>query len=141
MADFTPPTAEDYDRLARQWVAVSKLTEDEYGRALTQGLEDLDLVQRLLDDDVVDRGAYALQCLGVALGRVLATNVAGLDWWAAQDGTGRDLCLRWRETSLRINPITMISKRVERGERVDVADLYRRTADSVAEITAKGDLG
>ena len=133
-AQFTPPKADDTTRLASQWLSASRLVEEECGRALTQSLDDLMQIQRLLDEDVVDRSGYALQCLGVALGRVMARNIDGLDWWIVEDEYGRDPCLRYRETTLRLNPITMISRRIERGERVDVRSLYRESEASIAKL-------
>ena len=93
---------------------------------------DLDYLQRVLDEDEVDSSTYARQCLGVALGRVMAKNIDGLDWWIVQDEYGRDPCLRYGHTTLQINPLTMISKRLESGEIVSVRDLYRRTIETIA---------
>jgi hypothetical protein len=135
---FSPPAPDDTKRLASQWLSVSRLAEEEFSRPLDQSLGDLEVIQKLLDDDVVDRSTYALQCLGVALGRVMACNIDGLDWWMAEDEHGRDPCLRYLETSLRVNPLTMISKRIERGEAVDVAWLFAQTKSSVAQL--KGEL-
>jgi hypothetical protein len=39
-----------------------------------------------------------------------------------------------------MNPVTMISKRVERGERVDVRELYGWVAGQVARPASEGDL-
>jgi hypothetical protein len=133
---FTPPTEEDTRRLASQWLSVSRLSEQEFGRPLTQTLDDLGLIQRLLDEDVVDRGTYALQCLGVALGRVMAYNIVGLDWWICEDEYGRDPCLRYERTTLQLNPLTMISKRIERGENVEVRWLYEKAVEAIAERRA-----
>ncbi len=52
----------------------------------------------------------------------------------AEDEHGRDPCLRYLETSLRVNPLTMISKRIERGEEVDVAWLFAETESSIARL-------
>jgi Domain of unknown function (DUF3806) len=129
---FSPPTEEDTKRLASQWMSVSRLVEEVCGRGLTQAVEDLDYLQRVLDEDEIDSSTYARQCLGVALGRVMTKNIDGLDWWIVQDEYGRDPCLRYRHTTLQINPLTMISKRLERGELVSVRELYRRTIEAIA---------
>lgn len=130
---FTPPTEDDIRLLASQWLSVSRVSEEEFGSPLTQSLDDLELIQRLLDEDIVDRGTYALQCLGIALGRVMATNIEGLDWWIVEDEFGRDPCLRYKHTTLQVNPLTMISKRMERSEEVDVRWLYDKTVEAVSE--------
>lgn len=131
---FSPPSPEETKQLASQWLSVSRLAEVEWSRPLDQSLEDLAAIQRLLDDDVVDRGTYALQCLGVALGRVMIRNIQGLDWWMVQDEFGRDPCLRYLETTIQINPLTMISKRVERGEEVDVKLLFEQSKATLGEM-------
>ena len=131
---FSPPTLEDTKRLASQWLSASKLAEEEFSRPLDQSQADLATIQRLLDDDVVDRGKYSLQCLGVALGRVMIRNIQGLDWWMVEDEFGRDSCLRYLDTTIQVNPLTMISKRVERGETVDVANLFEQTKTSLATM-------
>jgi hypothetical protein len=132
--NFTPPSDADTKQLASQWLSVSRLAEEEYGCALIQSLDDLPVLQRLLDEDVIDKDAYALQCLGVALGRVMATNIEGMDWWIVEDEYGRDPCLRYLETALHLNPLTMISKRIERGESVDIQRLFEKSKKSIADL-------
>ena len=131
---FSPPKPEDTKRLASQWLSVSKLAEEKLSRPLDQSLEDLSAIQRLLDDDVVDRGTYALQCLGVALGRVMIHNIQGLDWWIVEDEYGRDPCLRYLATTIQFNPLTMISKRVEHGEDVDIRHLFEQSQVTLAAM-------
>lgn len=138
-ATFTPPTQEDTERLARQWLSISNLTQEEFGQPLTQSVEDLVLIQRLLDEDIVDRGTHALQSLGVALGRVMARTIPGLDWWIITDQYGTDPCLRFMKTTLQVNPLTMISKRIERGDVVDVRDLYDKTVTHVSKLREQVD--
>ena len=47
----------------------------------------------------------------------------GLAWIAVEDEYGRDPALRDGETSIILFPMTTISKRIERGEIVDVLKL------------------
>ena len=131
------PEDPDYELLAEQWVSVANLVKEEYGAELDQSLEALGLLQRILDENLLDpTNTFGLQCLGVALGKVMATNIAGLGWWIVEDELGNGPCLRYRETTLRLNPVTMISKRVERGEAVSVRGLFN---DSVRELARLGD--
>jgi hypothetical protein len=51
-------------------------------------------------------------------------------WVMGEDDYGRDPAIKYQETSFILFPLTMTSKRIERGERVDVFDLY----DGVAAI-------
>jgi hypothetical protein len=131
---FSPPTPEDTSRLASQWLSVSRLVEEVCGSPLTQSVSDLDLIQRVLDADEVDSGAFARQCIGVAFGRVLIRYIKGLDWWIVEDDYGRDPCLRYKRTALHLNPITMISKRLERGESVSVRGLFDDSQRTVRKL-------
>lgn len=131
---FSAPDEEQLTELARKWAAVERLVQAEYGVALTLDVSTLDVIQRLLDDDVIDRGAYALQCLGCVLGRVMARNIPGLDWAAIEDETESSICLRYADTTLCIHPLTMISKRLERGEAVNMRGLYEHTASKIEEL-------
>ncbi|HCK84482.1 MAG TPA: hypothetical protein DHW63_08185 [Hyphomonadaceae bacterium] len=77
---------------------------------------------------------YELQCLGVALGDALAFD-GRFNWVIVTDEFGRDPTLRWKATSLNVNALTMISKRVEAGDEVPLSDLW----DWAFEYGAKAD--
>jgi hypothetical protein len=47
------------------------------------------------------------------------------------DEYGTDPTLRFKNTTVQINALTMISKRVERDERVDVSELLRMTREQL----------
>ena len=64
-----------------------------------------------------------LQSLGVVFGDALAQELS-LSWRMVEDDFGRDPALVVEGTTIQIFPLTMISKRIEDGERVDVADLF-----------------
>ena len=138
-AAFHAPPQEALTELARKWVAVERLVDEEYQAPLTTEPESLALLQRLLDEDVISRDAYALQCLGCVLGRIMVANIPGLDWILVEDENGTDMCLRYADTSLRIFPLTMICKRIERGEAADVVALYEQTRASVQELANEAD--
>jgi hypothetical protein len=72
-----------------------------------------------------------LQCLGVAFGDVLASELP-LRWVMVTDEYGTDPTLRFKDTSLNVNALTMISKRVERDEAVNVSELLRKTREQLA---------
>ena len=75
-------------------------------------------VDRLAADNTVE-----LQSLGILLGDLIATRCQ-LDWVVVQDNYGADPALRNGATSQLLFPLTMLSKRVERGEPVRVAQLF-----------------
>lgn len=138
---LSEPDPGDIDRLAKQWLIADGYVQEQCdGAHLQQTEEDLPLLQRVIDSNVIDvTQTFELQCLGVAFGRVLASNIEGLDWAIVDDEYGRDPTLRYRHTSLQLNVLTMISKRVEQGQRVDIRDMYRGLCDRVSELKNKAD--
>lgn len=80
----------------------------------------------------------SLQCLGITLGDALAQKL-GLHWVQVEDSYGIDPALRYKETSVLLFPLTMISKRVEQGEEFNVHHLFELLVDGVNDMLAKGD--
>lgn len=70
---------------------------------------------------------YELQSMGVVLGDVFVRDM-GFKWVIVQDSLGRDPALQYKDSKVLLFPLTMISKRLERGEEVDVFDLYNGVA-------------
>ena len=81
-----------------------------------------------------------MQCLGVAFGDALAETV-GLEWVTFSLGEDEWPGLRLGETSLFIHPLTMISKRVEAGEDVDVIELFQGIAHQIEALKSQVDQG
>jgi hypothetical protein len=129
---FSDLRPEDSKRLAQQRTVVAVAAKQRYGTpALTGTRADLPILQRLIDDKAFTKSqTYELQCLGVAFGDVLASEFS-LHWVIITDEFGRDPTLRLRETSTNINALTMISKRVERDEPVDVFWLLNKTREAL----------
>ena len=73
---------------------------------------------------------YELQCLGIVLGDVFVQDM-GMEWIMVEDEYGRDPAVQLPNTTIILYPMTMISKRVERGEIVDVFELYNGAAAQV----------
>lgn len=132
---FFEPTDNEYKDLARKWLSVRTLIFEEYNYELNQSETDLDYIQRAIDVELIDfKNNYALECLGVAFGRVFAKNIDGLDWWVVEDEFGREIIMRYKETSLRINVIYMLGKRLSKGVNVDVKWFYNKTLAEVNEL-------
>ena len=70
---------------------------------------------------------YELQCMGVVFGDVFV-QVCGWEWSMVQDELGRDPCIRVPTSTIVLYPLTMISKRIEHGEHVDVFALFDEIA-------------
>ena len=77
---------------------------------LTRTKKDLPILQRLLEDQAFKKSqTYELQRLGVAFGDVLASEFS-LRWVMRTDEYGTDPTLRFKNTSINVNALTMISK-------------------------------
>ncbi len=78
---------------------------------------------------------YELQCMGVVFGDVFV-QVCGWEWRMVEDELGRDPCIKVPGSSIVIYPLTLISKRIEHGDTVDVFALFDEIAAD-AELLAK----
>jgi hypothetical protein len=133
--ELLPP---DLDRLAAQRAVVARAAQTRYGVLLPGGRADLPILQRLIDDHVFRPDeTYELQSLGIVLGQALAHD-SGLAWVTVRDEYGEDPALRYRNTSILVYPLTMISKRIEEGREVDVEGLYTTTLTRIGELAAEG---
>jgi hypothetical protein len=130
---FTELSREDRAHLEQQRAVVAATAKQRYGTpALTKTKRDVPVLQKLIDDKVFRKSqAYELQCLGITFGDVLASELP-LRWVMVTDGFGSDPTLRFKETTLQINALTMISKRVERNEPVSVQRLLDKTRKQLA---------
>jgi hypothetical protein len=130
---FTELTREDSARLEQQRAVVLAAAKQRYGTpTLTRTKSDLPVLQHLIDDGVFNKSeTYQLQSLGVAFGDVLASELP-LRWVMVTDEFGRDPTLRFKKTTLQINALTMISKRVERDQPVSVQSLLDETRKQLA---------
>lgn len=129
------PTTADIDRIARQVIHAGALVREVTGAELTGGLGDLALIQRVLDAGQVEPEAtYSLQSLGVVFGKVFIHATAHYDWWMVEDEYGRDPAIRYKDTTLLAFPQTMISKRIEDGETIDVRELFDDLRERLDQI-------
>ena len=129
------PNEDDVDRIARQFIHASQVIQQATRQSLSGKLTDLDLIQSVLDRKIVEPEAtYSLQALGIAFGKVFIENNAFYDWWMVEDEYGRDPAIRYKETTLLVFPQTMISKRIEDGELVDVRKMYDSLREQLDEI-------
>jgi Domain of unknown function (DUF3806) len=130
---FSELSHKDSERLHQQRTLVAAAAKQRYGTAaLSRTKRDLPIIQRLIDDKVFKKSqTYELQCLGVVFGDVLASELP-LRWVMITDEYGTDPTLRFKNTSININALTMISKRVERDEPVDVLRLLQENREAVS---------
>jgi hypothetical protein len=128
-------TRDDNERLAQQRALVAAyLADDDSRRKYQTSAGKLGLLRALLQQKVFTSDkTYELQCMGVVLGDVFVQEM-GMHWVMVQDEYGRNPAVQLEDTSIILFPLTMISKRVERGEEVDVFDLFNGFAAQIEEI-------
>jgi hypothetical protein len=129
------PTLADVDRIARQLMHAGALLNDALHASLDGSRKDLALIQRILDSKTIEPEAeYTLRALGMAFGRVFIEHHSGYDWWMVEDEDGRDPAIRFENTWLLAFPETMILKRVEEGEAIDVRDLFEQLSREMRKL-------
>jgi hypothetical protein len=135
---FSELSIDDAVRLERQRVLVEAEAKKRYGTPqLTRTKTDLPVLQRLIDDRAFSKTqTYELQSLGVAFGDVLASELP-LRWMMVTDEFGTDPTLRFKDTTIQVNALTMISKRVERDEHPNVFYLLQTTQEQLPGFAKK----
>jgi hypothetical protein len=129
------PAEEDITRIAKQVLIVDALAETHLGRGVVNDPSDLDVLQEILDRGLLAPSqTYELQCLGIVFGRCLVAAIEGLDWCVVEDEYGTDPALRHAGSTILLYPLTMISKRVEDGEHVDVRGMLDGVCARVTEL-------
>ncbi len=93
---------------------------------IKQGLGDLKKIQQVVDRKIIrNEDVEQWQALGVVFGDVLAAEL-NLKWVSYQDELGLSKALRWKETENYVFPVTMLSKRVQYKEKIDVLALFEQ---------------
>lgn len=82
---------------------------------------------------------WKLQALGAAFGDALEQELL-LEWVSVEDAFGATAALNWPGSSILSFPLTTISKRFERSEKVDVRSLFDDTCKSLREMAFSGRL-
>lgn len=136
MPKFSELSREESTRLDQQRAIVAAAAKQRYGASgLKKTPIDLPVLQRLIDDKVFRKSqTYELQSLGVAFGDILA-NELPLRWVMVTDEYGTDPTLRFKSTSWQVNALTMISKRIEKDERVNLQELLRITRQQLSGLS------
>jgi len=137
---FEPLGPEDLANLdaARAWVKGHFTENQDEKYAPIEGK--LRVIDAILGNGWIELSeTRKLQSLGVAFGDAIAQKLM-LDWVMVDDEFGRSPALNWPGSSLICSPVTMISKRVEEGERVDVYDLFEVITDRPERTVVVGPL-
>ncbi|HUO92567.1 MAG TPA: DUF3806 domain-containing protein [Rhizomicrobium sp.] len=134
-----PLSDEDAHHVERQRTWVRGYPLEEHARHNYETIEGkLRLLQNILDAGWIEpTEKWMLQSLGICLGDALAQKL-GLNWIAVEDDFGRTPSLEVPGSTLILFPLTAISKRIERGEKVDVSELFDGFCEMVAEKRSQG---
>ena len=132
------------DDLAR--VAKQRLVTEKYLGGDISNLEKyqsvagkLGLLRALLNQNVFKpTQTYELQCMGIIFGDALVQH-CGVEWRVVEDQYGRDPCVQVPGSTVVLFPLTMVSKRIEKGETVDVFDLFNQTVAKIVELKGIAD--
>ena len=120
---FLDLSVDDKARLDAQRAVVAEAAKQRYGATLNKTKDDLAILQRLIDDHVFSPdNTFQQESLGVVFGDVLASETP-LHWVMVTDEYGTDPTLRYKDSTIQVSALTMILKRVEKGEKADVAYL------------------
>ena len=135
---ITPVTKADEQKLREQRATVEKYLSNDKSRESYQTPAGKLGTIRALQAKIFKAGQrYELECLGVVLGDAFVQEM-GFEWVAVEDDYGRDLAVKIPNSSIIVFPLTMISKRLERGEEVDVFDLFNGVAAHVEKLQKQG---
>jgi hypothetical protein len=129
---FSELSRDDLASLDKQRALVAAAAKQRYGvSGLLRTKADLPVLQRLIDDHAFAKTqTYELQSLGVVLGDVMASELP-LRWMMVTDEFGTDPTLRYKDTTIQVGALTMISKRIERDEKVNVTRLLQITREQL----------
>ncbi|MCC9073257.1 DUF3806 domain-containing protein [Flavobacterium sp. F-65] len=133
------PTYNDIDDINERIKKVLNIHEDEID-AYHDTDKTISLIQKIIDENVfqVDN-TYELQSLGIALGDYIQYKNNDFHWAVIRDEYGRDICLQYKTLALTVFPMTMISKRIEDGENVNVSELFSDLLNKINELVISGD--
>jgi len=126
--------------LDKQRAVVEHYLRDEDRQKYQTAAGKLGLIRAVLAGKVFKPDeTYKLQCLGIVLGDAFVKELK-MEWVMIEDEHGRDPAVRLPATSIILCPLTMISKRIERGDEVDVFELFNGAATKVEEMRKKASL-
>jgi len=129
------PDEEWLTYIAKMCLLGSQISEDITGKEMDGSLQDLERLQSIIDSAQIPvANTQELQSLGIVFGKVFVNETPDYDWWVIEDEYGKDACVRYKETTLLIFPQTILSKRIEDGEQVNVFELFHGMKQDLERI-------
>ncbi len=122
----------DRNHLTQQRETIDGLARFEFGRPVRGDKSDLRLLQRFVDEKLIDPDEIQkLQALGAVLGDVYVQEY-DLVWRSYEDEKGRSRAVCVEGTINCLFPITMLSRRITAGLTPDVGEIYSNGAEIIA---------
>ena len=109
---YTPETISEYNTLSGKLILLDTILKSNW----------------IEKDDTLK-----LQCLGITFGDLFVQEMNFI-WMQVEDEYGSDPAIQLPGTSIILFPLTMISKRIEAGQAVDIYDLYAGLKDKINKI-------
>ncbi len=124
--------------IAKMWLLGNQISKDILEEEMDGTLADLSRLQKIIDSNGIPASnTQELQSLGIVFGKMFVENTPDYDWWVVEDEYGKDVCLRYKETSLMIFPQTMISKRIEDSEELEITEFYKMLKQDLEQIKSE----
>ncbi len=95
-------------------------------------------LQRVVDAELIDPDdCDGWEALGVAFGDCLAQRVPELAWTQVTDAWGVDAVLRYGEANSIVSAVTLLIKRVEEGEAIEINHLLEALEELIIQQALK----
>lgn len=116
----------DANKMEKELTQLSELTQTKIGAPIRKDLRDIDTLQRLIDNNFVAQDDYETQqAMGAVLGNLILADFPNtFAWKIYEDEIGRSRALCVKNTSACLFPITMLSRRMEVGSKLDVKKIH-----------------
>jgi len=131
--NFFNLTYDDYHIINKRCSEILEIT-DELDNFHEKG-KTLKAIQKFLDEEKFSaEKTFELQSLGLVFGDYIRFNYPDFQWAILHDQDGRYFCLNYADRTITFFPQTMISKRVENGEKFLVESLLKGILKAAKEI-------
>ena len=124
----------DRNYLEKQVATIDEIARTQMGTQVRQNLDDLDLLQKIVDRGLIPQNdTQDLQAMGAVLGNVMIADIPALEWKVYEDSLGRSRALCVKGMRECLFPITMLSRRMEKGLKPDVKRVYEEALELMAD--------
>lgn len=124
----------DKNKMQQQEDKIKQLVKSKLGLELHRNWNDIQVLQRIIDQKLVAANDYASQeAMGVVLGYVMQADFPStLEWKVYKDKSGRSKALCVKKTYECLFPVTMLSRRMKLEMQPNVTQVYDNAIDQIA---------